>query len=72
VDVTFAYYGHKTFSMLEFKEVSVTEDIPPFHSRIIFPSETTWFDITLTDTMINKTKLVEYYIPQLQNSHIYT
>jgi hypothetical protein len=71
VDVTFAYYGHRTFSMLEFKEISNTEDILPFHSRSTFPSETTWFDITLTDTMINKTKLVDYSIPQLQKSYIY-
>jgi hypothetical protein len=58
--------------MIEFKEISGTEHISPFHSRSTFPSETTWFDITLTDTMINKTKLVEYYIPQLYNSNIYT
>ncbi|KAK2382475.1 hypothetical protein QL285_070007 [Trifolium repens] len=58
VDVTFGYYGHRCFSMIEFKEIFVTEDISPFHSRSTLPSETTWFDITLTDTMINKTKFV--------------
>ncbi|WJX56137.1 hypothetical protein P8452_41826 [Trifolium repens] len=58
VDVTFAYYGHRSFSMIEFKEISGIEHISPFHSRSTFPSETTWFDINLTDTMINKTKLL--------------
>jgi hypothetical protein len=58
VDVTFAYYGHRCFSMIEFKELFVTEDISPFHSRSTLISETTCFDVMLTDTMINNTKLV--------------
>jgi hypothetical protein len=68
VDVTFAYYGHRCFSMIEFKEIFVIEDISPFHSRSTHTSETTCFDITLTDTLINKTKLVEYYNLLLRNS----
>jgi hypothetical protein len=59
VDVVFAYYGYRCFEILSFHDIADTKKIKSFHSRSTHPSTTKWFDIKLTEEMVQKSELVK-------------
>lgn len=62
VEVVFSYYGKNIFEIKSFKELHPAATIPSFHSRSAHPTETIYFDLTLTDRKIRKQQLVKYFI----------
>jgi hypothetical protein len=62
VEVSFGYYGYNCFSFLSYRNLDMVREILPYHSRSILPNKTRWFDVTLTEEMVKKNKIVEYYL----------
>ncbi|KAK2397540.1 hypothetical protein QL285_059104 [Trifolium repens] len=59
VDVHFGYFGYRSFEILSYRNLDFTTPIRAIHSRSTHNRCTKFYDITLTDSMLNKTSLVE-------------
>jgi hypothetical protein len=60
VDVRFAYHGYRCFGIIDWYNLQPYDQIHPFHSRSTVSSHITYFDVTLTEATVSKTKLVKY------------
>jgi hypothetical protein len=58
-EVLFGYYGYSCFGIISWRDIDFSCNILPYHSRSIYPKETRWFDIALTEETAKKRKLVE-------------
>jgi hypothetical protein len=46
---------------ISFKVIDSSDQLLPFHSRSTLAGSTTSFELKLTQTILNKTKLVKYF-----------
>jgi hypothetical protein len=58
-EVLFGYYGYNCFGIISWRDIDFSCNILAYHSRSIYPKETWWFDIALTEETAKKRKLVE-------------
>jgi hypothetical protein len=60
VEVSFGYYGHNFFSFLSYRNLDMVREILLYHSRSTLAKKTRCFDVTLTEEMVKKNKIVEF------------